>query len=90
MRVMVASGDRLIAIAGSARCCSASQNAPMSPASRLSSVSMPVTTGGGLPVSGKRPPSAAQPSHMANTSCSSSPRKKRGIEIDASESSRTR
>ena len=52
MRVMVASGDRLMAIAGRARCCSASSKAAISPASKLSIVSIPVTTGGGLPVSG--------------------------------------
>ena len=88
MRVMVASGDRHIATAGSARCFSEIASAVQSPAMMESMVRKPVTKRGGSSMIGKRPPSGSQSSHIAKASCSSSPRKKRGIEIAASDRTR--
>ena len=88
MRVMVASGDRHIA-AQAARGASAEiASAVQSPAMMESMVRKPVTKRGGSSMMGKRPPSGSQSSHIAKASCNSSPRKKRGIEIAASDRTR--
>ena len=90
IRMMVASGERLIAMAGSARYCRATPKAWRLPLASASMVRKPVMVGGGSSVSGKRPDRGSQPSHMAKASWKTRPRKKRGMEMAPSETVRDR